>query len=301
MRVVVAHGRARERRRFRRVLAEAGHDVAECDCVDDALDAALHGSLTSRWSTRPPATALVEKIKRDPTAFRHGGRCSSNPSEPGVDACRGGAATRRAGHPRRAGARRRARHPRAGGRAHEGPAGGDRRPGQAARGAAVRGPAHRALQPPLHPHAARGHGQRRPPPRPAAHRRGHRHRPLQACQRHASGHAEGDRVLAAVAHAIREHLRAEDQLGRLGGEEFLRSCPRPTPRAANTATEHMRENVAAGQRRHDQHRLGDLGGEEPDDCCAELTMRCTLQRRTGAIASRALLLPCRAADDRDHL
>src|ERR1044071_4352569 len=41
MRVVVAHGRAGERRRFRRVLAEAGHDVAGCDCVDAALERCL--------------------------------------------------------------------------------------------------------------------------------------------------------------------------------------------------------------------------------------------------------------------
>src|SRR3954447_9420257 len=35
------------------------------------------------------------------------------------------------------------------------------------------------------------------------------------------GHAAGDRVLVAVAAALSDHLRAEDQLGRLGGEEFL--------------------------------------------------------------------------------
>ena len=39
------------------------------------------------------------------------------------------------------------------------------------------------------------------------------------------GHAAGDRVLAAVADTMREHLRAEDQLGRLGGEEFLALLP----------------------------------------------------------------------------
>ena len=39
------------------------------------------------------------------------------------------------------------------------------------------------------------------------------------------GHAAGDAVLAAVARAMREHLRAEDQLGRLGGEEFLALLP----------------------------------------------------------------------------
>ena len=58
------------------------------------------------------------------------------------------------------------------------------------------------------------------------------------------GHAEGDRVLAAVAHALREHLRAEDQLGRMGGEEFLALLPDSDARAAHKAFEKLRANVA---------------------------------------------------------
>ncbi|MGH2949587.1 MAG: diguanylate cyclase domain-containing protein [Solirubrobacteraceae bacterium] len=58
------------------------------------------------------------------------------------------------------------------------------------------------------------------------------------------GHAEGDRVLAAVAHALRSHLRAEDQLGRLGGEEFLALLPDADARAARAAAEKMRASVA---------------------------------------------------------
>jgi diguanylate cyclase (GGDEF)-like protein len=57
------------------------------------------------------------------------------------------------------------------------------------------------------------------------------------------GHAEGDKVLAGVALALREHLRAEDQLGRLGGEEFLALLPDTGPDAAPAAAEHMRESV----------------------------------------------------------
>ena len=59
------------------------------------------------------------------------------------------------------------------------------------------------------------------------------------------GHAEGDRVLAGVARALREHLRAEDQLGRLGGEEFLAVLPDSDARAAHKAFEKLRANVAA--------------------------------------------------------
>src|SRR4029079_6678880 len=35
------------------------------------------------------------------------------------------------------------------------------------------------------------------------------------------GHKTGDEVLIAAAHAMGTHMRAEDSLGRLGGEEFL--------------------------------------------------------------------------------
>ena len=53
------------------------------------------------------------------------------------------------------------------------------------------------------------------------------------------GHKAGDEVLVAATHAMGTHLRAEDQLGRLGGEEFLVLLPdtdadaaRPRRRAA---------------------------------------------------------------------
>ncbi|HET8950146.1 MAG TPA: diguanylate cyclase [Solirubrobacteraceae bacterium] len=59
------------------------------------------------------------------------------------------------------------------------------------------------------------------------------------------GHAAGDRVLAAVAGAMREHLRAEDQLGRLGGEEFLALLPDADARAAAATAEKLRSETAA--------------------------------------------------------
>jgi two-component system cell cycle response regulator len=58
------------------------------------------------------------------------------------------------------------------------------------------------------------------------------------------GHAAGDRVLAAVANAMRHHLRAEDQLGRLGGEEFLALLPDAGARAAATTAEKLRAEIA---------------------------------------------------------
>jgi len=59
------------------------------------------------------------------------------------------------------------------------------------------------------------------------------------------GHAEGDRVLAEVAQTMRRHLRAEDQLGRMGGEEFLALLPDAAANVAGAAAEKLRSSVAA--------------------------------------------------------
>ena len=59
------------------------------------------------------------------------------------------------------------------------------------------------------------------------------------------GHQAGDRVLVAVARALAEHVRAEDHLGRLGGEEFLLLLPDTDAAAAERVTEKLRREVAA--------------------------------------------------------
>jgi two-component system, cell cycle response regulator len=59
------------------------------------------------------------------------------------------------------------------------------------------------------------------------------------------GHAAGDHVLGEVTRTLREHLRAEDQLGRLGGEEFLALLPDAGDGAARAAAEKLRAEVAA--------------------------------------------------------
>ena len=89
----------------------------------------------------------------------------------------------------------------------------------------------------------------------------------------AHGHAAGDRVLAAVAAAMRGHLRAEDQLGRLGGEEFLALLPDADARAAATAAEKLRSEIAALAVDHDGHDVAVTisagwaawDGEPPDE------------------------------------
>jgi diguanylate cyclase (GGDEF)-like protein len=70
------------------------------------------------------------------------------------------------------------------------------------------------------------------------------------------GHAAGDRVLAAVAQTMRDHLRAEDQLGRLGGEEFLALLPDADAPAATVAAEKLRAAVAAATVEFEGHELG---------------------------------------------
>jgi diguanylate cyclase (GGDEF)-like protein len=59
------------------------------------------------------------------------------------------------------------------------------------------------------------------------------------------GHKTGDEVLVASAHVLRSHLRAEDQLGRLGGEEFLVLLPDTDAAAAHHVASKLRAELAA--------------------------------------------------------
>jgi diguanylate cyclase (GGDEF)-like protein len=59
------------------------------------------------------------------------------------------------------------------------------------------------------------------------------------------GHAGGDRVLAAVAGALRDELPGDAILGRLGGEEFAALLPGTGPGEAGAAAERLRRRVAA--------------------------------------------------------
>jgi len=57
------------------------------------------------------------------------------------------------------------------------------------------------------------------------------------------GHAAGDTVLRSVAHTCRAELRATDQIGRIGGEEFLVVLHSATPQQAQEIAERLRRAV----------------------------------------------------------
>ena len=81
------------------------------------------------------------------------------------------------------------------------------------------------------------------------------------------GHDAGDAALVAITSALRERLRAEDELGRLGGEEFLALLPDAGRRAAAVVAESLRASVEEARARiagHEltrdgQRRMGHLG------------------------------------------
>jgi diguanylate cyclase (GGDEF)-like protein len=65
------------------------------------------------------------------------------------------------------------------------------------------------------------------------------------------GHDAGDAALVATTIALRDRLRAEDELGRLGGEEFLALLPDASARAASVVAESLRASVAGVRTRID--------------------------------------------------
>ena len=58
------------------------------------------------------------------------------------------------------------------------------------------------------------------------------------------GHAEGDAVLQAVSAALADSVRAEDEVARIGGEEFLILLPGTDAEGASTVAEKIRLRVS---------------------------------------------------------
>ena len=82
----------------------------------------------------------------------------------------------------------------------------------------------------------------------------------------AHGHEAGDAALVSTTIALRDRMRAEDELGRLGGEEFLALLPDAGAEAAGVVAESLRAqrreraHAHGGPRpgRHGQRRMGDV-------------------------------------------
>jgi two-component system, cell cycle response regulator len=241
MRVVVAHGRAGERRRFQRVLADAGHEVTECDDAVDAIECCRRWRPDVAVVDAHAGDGLLERIKSDADAFRTA-VLLVEPGEPPLEyatlALERGAQdilvepvndaelvirVQAAGRTK--------------GLQEEIVAQAERLEALLFEDA-LTGLANRRFI--LTQLGGMVSGARR-----------HR-RPLTAAVidvdhfksvNDTRGHAEGDKVLAAVAHAMRDHMRAEDQLGRLGGEEFLALLGDTGAEAAPAALEKLRTSV----------------------------------------------------------
>jgi two-component system cell cycle response regulator len=85
------------------------------------------------------------------------------------------------------------------------------------------------------------------------------------------GHAAGDQVLGVMAQRMAFGLRKVDQLGRIGGEEFLAYCPQTDLEGTRALAERLREQVATdpipGLPAHDRVTLsiGLATWEGPED------------------------------------
>ncbi|MGV3719905.1 MAG: GGDEF domain-containing protein, partial [Actinomycetota bacterium] len=66
------------------------------------------------------------------------------------------------------------------------------------------------------------------------------------------GHTVGDEVLKALVHCIRGHLRANDHLARLGGEEFSLILPETTLEGATALAERLRVSIQETPAAHEE-------------------------------------------------
>src|SRR3954452_9060167 len=243
MRVLLAHALTPKRRRIARVLGAAGHEVTEVDTVEDALACCRAWSPDVALIHAERCGSLVSDIKSDPDAYGTAIIMIERPGLSPDDAVAG----------MRQGVQDYLVEPVADGevvtRVEAAARTKELQQELAAQGA--------RLEALLREDALTGLSNRRAILTQlggmvsGARRHGH---PLSVavCDldrfkniNDTYGHKTGDQVLIAAAHAMATHLRAEDQLGRLGGEEFLVLLPDTDADAAGHFAERMRAEVAA--------------------------------------------------------
>ena len=104
------------------------------------------------------------------------------------------------------------------------------------------------------------------------------------------GHIAGDAVLSGLVDRMRQSLRANDLLGRFGGDEFLLLCPGVGPRIALAIANRMLARISQEPVRHENHEISvtvSLGA-----ACAQtksLPALSYLMKRTDAALRRAKL------------
>ena len=190
------------------------------------------------------------------------------------------------------------------GRADEDPAGGAARADPAARDPALRGSAHAPVQPPLPVHASSG---RSPAARGATGARWRSRWSTWTGSRRsttATGTTSATRRWSRRPRRCSGRLRAEDVLGRLGGEEFLALLP-DTDAGGGRGGRRAAAGRGGGRRRagraDGERRLGRAGRRRGARRArpAGRRRRSTPPRPRAGTAS-AVLLPCLVAHDDDR-
>jgi diguanylate cyclase len=74
------------------------------------------------------------------------------------------------------------------------------------------------------------------------------------------GHLFGDKVIRAIAEALKSKVKGQDAVARLGGEEFAVLLPETTVPGARVVAEHIRQSIESGKiRRLDtQEQIGGI-------------------------------------------
>lgn len=89
------------------------------------------------------------------------------------------------------------------------------------------------------------------------------------------GHDVGDRVLAGIAHVLKEQTRPDDVVGRWGGEEFLIICSQTQMPALLSLAHRLRQRIASYEMKNIQSVTASFGLAviEPNESTTELLKR----------------------------